>query len=328
MLRRSILRWLALSLLLCGCNSSSNSAGDAASGDAAQPQTQRMIGASLLNLQNPFFQVIGDNMTAEAAQHGYGVTVLSADDDIVKQGHQVKDFIVSGVSAIVLSPCQVDQIGPIIREANEAGIPVFTVDIPCYLPDVKIECQIASDNVGGGRQAAQAMIEALGEAGGKIGILHFRQAESCQLRVQGFQEVIDAHNQSSPAKIEIVDTPEGGGQKAVGASATETMLQAHPDLQGIFAINDPSALGALAALEKAGKADQVTLIGFDGQPDAKLAVREGKLLGTPEQFPDQMGIEIVRAIVAHSKGEDLPAEKLIPTRLYTQEIANSEATTN
>ncbi len=91
-----------------------------------------------------------------------------------------------------------------IQEANAAGIPVFTVDIPCNEPGVKIVTQVATDNFGGGKEAGRAMIEALGDTGGKVAILHFKQAESCQLRVKGFHEAIDAHNEASPGKIDIV----------------------------------------------------------------------------------------------------------------------------
>jgi ribose transport system substrate-binding protein len=87
-------------------------------------------------------------------------------------------------------------------------------------------------------------------------------------------------------------------------------------MRGIFAINDPSALGARAALEKAGKADRVVIIGFDGQPEGKQAIKDGKIYADPIQFPDKMGAEIARAIVKHSKGEDLPPQTLIPTMLY------------
>jgi ribose transport system substrate-binding protein len=303
-------------LLPLGCTSQSDRA--AAPEGTAPTGSQGTIGVSLLTLTNPFFQVIGDHLTEEAARHGYGTTVLSADEDVIKQGNQVKDFIVSGVAAIVLSPCQVEAIGPIIEEANEAGIPVFTVDIPCKLPNVRIECQVASDNYGGGRQAAEGMIEALGGNGGKVAVLHYAQAESCQLRVQGFQDRIREHNASGAPPVEIVAVLEGGGAKDRGAKATEDLLQSTPDIAGIFAINDPSALGALAALERAGKAERVVLIGFDGQPDGKRAIRDGKIYGDPVQFPDKMGVEVVRAIVQHSQGEELPPEKLIPTSFYRQ----------
>lgn len=273
------------------------------------------IGVSLLTLDNPFFKVIGDTITAEGRKQGYDAVVVSGDKDVAKQGNQIKDFIVRKVSAIVLSPCDSKSIIPVIQEANAAGIPVFTVDIPCNEPGVKIVTQVATDNYGGGREAGAAMIEALGSSGGKIGILHFKQAESCQLRVKGFREVIEAHNASGKPRIEIVTELESGGAKDQGYKAAEDALQAHPDLRGLFAINDPAALGARAALEKAGKT-QVLIVGFDGQPEGKQAIKDGKIYADPIQFPDKMGLQIVEAIVRHSKGESLPHQMLIPTRLY------------
>ena len=299
----------------------------AASSSSAPPSDAKAkgtIGVSLLTLDNPFFKVIGDNITSEGKKRGYDAIVVSGDKDVAKQSNQIKDFIVKKVSAIVLSPCDSKSIIPVIQEANAAGIPVFTVDIPCNEPGVKIVTQVATDNYSGGKEAGQAMIEALGEAGGKIAVLHFKQAESCILRVKGFREVIDAHNASGKAKIDIVTELEGGGAKDVGYKAAEDALQAHPDIRGIFAINDPTALGARGAVEKADKTKQVILIGFDGQPEGKQAIKDGKIYADPIQFPDKMGVQIVDAIVRHSKGETLPPQMLIPTSLYRKADAEKD----
>jgi len=282
------------------------------------------IGVSLLALDNPFFKVIGDAITAEGSRQGFETIVVSADKDVARQGNQIKDFIVSKAAAIVLSPCDSKSIIPVIREANAAGIPVFTVDIPCNEPGVMIATQVATDNEGGGREAGLAMIEALGEAGGKIAVLHFKQAESCQLRVKGFRAAIDAHNAAAPAKIDIVTELESNAAKDTGYKAMEDALQAFPDLRGVFAINDPAALGARAALEKAGKADQVKIVGFDGQPEGKQAIRDGKIYADPIQFPDKMGTQTVEAIVRWSRGETLPPQTLIPTSLYRQADAERD----
>ena len=310
-MKQLLLTLLALSLaFVTGCDKPA-----ANSTAPSSAKAKGTIGVSLLTLDNPFFKVIGDNITAEGKKHGYETIVVSADKDVAKQGNQIKDFIVKKVSAIVLSPADTKSIIPVIQEANAAGIPVFTVDIPCNEPGVKIVTQIATDNYAGGKEAGRAMIEALGEAGGKIAVLAFKQAESCILRVKGFREVIDAHNAGGKAKIDIVTELESGGAKDVGYKAAEDALQAHSDLRGIFAINDPAALGARAALEKAGKT-QVMIIGFDGQPEGKQAIKDGKIYADPIQFPDKMGVQIVDAIIRHSKGETLPPQMLIPTSLY------------
>jgi len=303
----------------------SGATGESSSGT----KTKGTIAASLLTLENPFFRVIGDNITAAAKEAGHDAIILSADKDPARQANQVKDFIVKKVAAIVLSPCESRAIIPAIKEANEAGIPVFTVDIPVEDPQgngVQIVSQIATDNYGGGREAGQAMIEALGEQGGKVAILHFKQAQSCRLRVRGFREVIDAHNAANNGPIEIVAELEAGGSKDQGFKAAEDAVQAHSDLRGVFAINDPSALGARAALEKAGKASEVVIIGFDGQPEGKQAIKNGEIYADPIQFPEKMGTEVVEAILRYYRGEEVAAEQLIPTRLYRKADAADDST--
>lgn len=317
-MRRALFPMLG-ALLLPACGPQKDTAPEA----AAAP-VRGVIGASLLTLENPFFKIIGDHLRDEAKRQGYEAVIVSADKDIAKQGNQVKDFIVKKVSAIVLSPADPKSVVPIIQEANAAGIPVFTVDIPCHEPGVQIVTQIATDNLGGGKEAGRAAIELLGTTGGKVAILHLKQAQSCLLRVQGFREVIDAHNASGKPRIDIVAELDGGGARDIGFKAAEDALQAHPDLRVIFAINDPSALGARAALEKAGKAESIQIIGFDGMPEGKLAIKEGKIYADPVQFPEQMGTGVVEAIVRHSKGETLPPETLIPTRLYKKADADAD----
>jgi ribose transport system substrate-binding protein len=314
---------LALSIVLqAGCGDSGHN--KKAKGDKADTN-KPLVGVSLLTLDNPFFRVIGDNVTEVLGKAGYRVVVVSADKDPARQSNQVQDFLQQGARAIVLSPCEAKAVVPVIQEANKKGVPVFTVDIPCREEGVKIVSQVATDNLGGGREAAKGMIEVLGKAGGKVAIIHFKQAESCRLRVQGFREVIDEHNKTNPAsKIDLVTELEGGAAKDLSFKATEDALQAHPGLRGIFAINDPSALGCSAALEKAGKANSITIIGFDGQPEGKKAIREGKIFADPVQFPDRLGTEVAEAILRHSRGEEVKPEILIPTKLYRQADAKDD----
>lgn len=284
------------------------------------------IGVSVLTLTNPFFKVIADTITAEAKAKGYETLVVSGEFDVARQRNQVKDFIVKKVSAIVLCPCDSKSIGSAIQEANEAGVPVFTADIACLAPGVKIVSHIATDNYGGGKQAGEAMIEALGEAGGKVVILDFKQAESCQMRVKGFKEVLAKHAEGKTSgKIEVVSELPGDGKKDQGYKCAEDALQAHPDLRGFFAINDPSALGARAALEKAGKADRVTIIGFDGQPEGKQAIKDGLIYADPVQYPDRIGRMTVESIIGYFAGDDVPPQQLIPTGLYHREDARKDA---
>lgn len=303
-------------LLSCGCER-------APKGEKTSAVNPGVIAVSLLTLNNPHFRQIGDSITEEGRRLGYEVRVLGGEFDVNRQHAQVEAFIAQKVKAIVLSPCDSAAIGSAIREANAAGIPVFTADIACLVPDAKVVTHVATDNYGGGKQAAHAMIEALGEKGGRVAIIDHKLIESCILRVKGFKEILAKHNAGQArGRIEIVDERPGGAARVGGSGAAAALLQAHASLDGVFAVNDPSALGAHAVMEKAGRAGLITLVGFDGSPEGKTAVREGKLYATPIQYPDQIGVETMRAIVRHFKGEALPTEMLIPTALYRQTDAD------
>jgi len=326
MLRRDLfgLFLLVLSSLMMGCNqpSSPNTPSSSGSGSASgEPSPsgaiRGKIGLSILTSSNPFFIEISDSMKEEAAKAGYEVVVVSGDFNPDRQQNQVKNFIVQKVAAIVLTPCDSRAVGTAIQEANAAGIPVFTADIACIAEGAKVVTHVATDNYSGGRQAAIAMIEALGGKG-KVAILDFPQVESVMQRTKGFREELDEQKRTNGIEIEIVAVLPGDGVKDKSYKATQDLLQSHPDLNGIFAINDPSALGAYAAIENANMVEKIKIVGFDGQIDGKQAIRDGKIYADPIQFPKRIGSETVSAILKYLDGEEVPSELLIPTELYRQ----------
>lgn len=196
MLRRQFSCLCAASLLgllvSSGCVSG-DSDGDediSSPGAAGSVESRGTIGFSALTLKNPFFKIIADSMIEAGKQHGFEVLVNDADRDVNEQAQHIDNYIAKGVSVIVLNPADRVAIEPAIRKANAAGIPVFTCDLQCAADDAKITGHIGTDNYQGGRLAGDAMIEALGEAGGDVLVLHFKQANSCILRVQGFSDVL------------------------------------------------------------------------------------------------------------------------------------------
>lgn len=318
--------------MLVGCGSvkkdvanKESASGESGSAQGAKKVEGKRIGISILTSANPFFLEISDAVKAAAGKAGYEVISVSGDNDPNKQQNQVKDFIVQKVSAIILTPCDSRAVGTAIQEANAAGIPVFTADIASIASGAKVITHVATDNYSGGRQAAIAMIEALGGQG-KVAILDFPQVESVMLRTKGFRDELEQQAKEKGVSIEIVGVLPGDGQKDKSYKSTQDLLQSHPDLNGIFAINDPSALGCYAALESAGKVDKIKIVGFDGQIDGKRAIRDGKIYADPIQFPVRIGEETVAAILKYLNGEEVPAEILIPTELYRQADGKADAT--
>lgn len=303
-----------------------SSAGNAS---PAAPESRGKIGFSALTLKNPFFKIIADSLTAAAREEGFEVLVNDAERDVNTQAKHIDNYIAQGVAAIVINPADRIAIGPAVRKANAAGIPVFTCDLECVAEGAEIVAHIGTDNYQGGRLAGEAMIEALGAAGGEVLVLHFKQANSCVERVRGFTDVLQEHNADrEEGQVRIVSELEGGGLRDEGFNATLDALQQHPNLAGIFAINDPSALGAATALRQSGKADQVKVIGFDGQKEGKEAIKAGIIYADPIQFPEKMGRVTLENIVNYLDGEAVDPNQLIPTELYRRADALNDPELN
>jgi len=324
---RTIALIAALLAAAAGCSSKAGKpGGDGKTGaeNAKQkPATAaKRIGISVQTLTNPFFKLIADTVTAEATKHGYKVEVRDGEGKVEKQNDQVQEFIAQGFDAIIICPRNTTAIGQVIRDANKAGIPVFTIDTVCEDKQAKVVFHVGTDNEQGGHVAGIAMIDALkSRGGGEVANLQFQRVDSCVDRVKGFTAEIENYNKSAANKIKIVGRYECEGDKAKGQAATRDALNAHQKLAGIFAINDPAALGAVAVLEAEGKLGGIVVVGFDGQPEAKQAVKAGKLFDTPMQDPQEMAEECVKALVKYFNGEEVKPTLLIPTTKYRKEDA-------
>jgi len=277
-----------------------------------------VIGVSVLTKSNPFFNELADAIVEEAAKHNYKVIVADGNEDPVTQDQQVEDFITKQVDAIVLCPCKSKEVGSSIVKANRAGIPVFTADIASMSKQGEVVCHVATDNFGGGRAAAEAVIEML-DGKGKVAILDFAVVESVMQRTKGFHEKIP----EAPG-IEIVATLDGAGKEKKSADAAQAILETHDDLDGFFCVNDPSAMGAVNAVKKAGKTEQVGIVGFDAQLFAREAVLDGRLYATIVQYPKKIGSTVADAVHRHLVGKPVEPEILIPVSIYRKADAEKD----
>jgi len=297
---------IALTLLTASCARQNT--------EVQQPTPSRgKIGMTCMDLTNPFFKLIGDIMDAEASKYGYSVVALSGELDPAKQNNQLADFAAQGYVAVFLNPVDSKAAGEGVKKAHEAGIPVFTFDVEVTDDDAKdlIVSHIGSDNYQGGLLAGESMMKVTGDQG-KIALITYPEVTSAQQRRDGFMDYLKEHN----SKLEVVTELSGKGNRNDGYSVATDILQAQPDLVGIFAINDPSALGAYSAVLKARKQDQITIIGFDASPAGKQAVFEKKLYDTPQQFPREMAKGTVEAFIKYMNGEEVPKSTFIPCAHY------------
>lgn len=303
-----------MALAACG---QKKEAGEAATERGAAAGTRLVVGVSLLTRTHPFYQDLEAGLREAAEQQGYELIVQAGEFDVAKQKDQIADFLVRKVGAIVVCPCDSKSIGTSVQAANQAGIPVFTADIAVLAEGAKVVCHVASDNVAGGVLAAQALARAVAGSG-KVAIIDHPEVESVIQRVRGFEE-----EAARSGGLTIVAKLSGHGVKDGAFRTAEDILQAHPDLAGIFGINDDSALGALAAIEKAGRLGQVAIVGFDAVPEAREAIRAGKIAADVIQQPRVIGETTIRAIADYVGGREVPASILIPCALFTKETAAS-----
>jgi ribose transport system substrate-binding protein len=287
-------------LCLAACSGSSEQ------GAASRP----VVGVSLLTQTHAFFKELEAGLREEAAARQIDLVVVACETDPARQAAQIEDFVAQRVSAILLAPCDSDAVGPHLAGPENAGIPVFTADIAAHSGTVVTH--VASDNVQGGRLAAQAMAERLGGTGDVLIIDHPTVA-SVQDRVRGFEDEMRKH-----PGIRIVGKPSSDGQRARAMAVMEDMLQAHAGLKGVFGINDDSALGATAVLEAAGRTD-VVVIGYDATEEAQKAIISGgPLKADVIQYPRRIGRTAIEMIARHLAGEKVPAVVPIEVGLWTK----------
>jgi len=321
---------MAIAVCVSGCNKGSedtpaggNNSGNTAGGAGAgkTPAGDKVIGFSVLTMENPFFKDLAEDVATAAKRHGYSVIVVDSEEKEANQDNQVRDFITRKVNAIILNPANSSSIGESIKRANRAGIPVFTCDIKSLSPDAKVVCHVATNNYTGGRLAAQAIMEVTGNVG-KVAIVDYPEIESVMERVRGFKD--ELREKKSP--IEIVQIVPAEGKREKAFSATKEIMTNAPDLSAIFAINDPTGLGVAAALKSLGKTDQVKIVAFDGMPEGKRAIKDGRIYADAVQSTKKIAEGVVNAIVKDSEGEDVPAEIRIPTTLYRKADADADPT--
>ena len=284
----------------------------------AVPRSGVVVGVSLLTRTHPFYQELEEGLRQAAAERGFELAVQAGEFDVARQKGQIESFIVRRVGAIVVCPCDSRSIGTSIQGANRAGIPVFTADIAVLAEGVQVVSHVASDNVAGGRLAAQAVVKALGGRG-TVAIIDHPEVESVIQRVRGFEEEVARH-----PEVRIVAKLSGRGTKDVASRTAEDILQAHPSLDAIFGINDDSALGALAAVEKAGRLGRVTIVGFDAIPEARAAIAAGKIYADVVQQPREIGRRTIETVAAYLAGEKVPPATLIDCTLFTRDEATGK----
>jgi ribose transport system permease protein len=271
----------------------------------------KKVGLSLSTLNNPFFVQIKSGAQQEAKKLGVDLTVTDAQNDASQQANQLQNFTSSGLGSIIVNPVDSDAAGPAVRSANKAGIPVVGVDRGVNKADTA--ALVASDNIAGGKLGAKAMAEKLGGKGKIVILQGLAGTSASRERGAGFAEGLKDY-----PGIKVVARQPADFDRTKGLDVMTNLLQAHPDIQGVFAENDEMALGAVKALgSKAGKS--VSVIGFDGEPDGLKAVANGTMYASVAQQPKELGRIAVENALKAAEGKKVDKTVMVPVKVVTKE---------
>ncbi len=237
---------------------------------------------------NPFFDPMIKAAEAQAKAMGATLDVQAPqqESDKERQFALVQDVTARGANAILITPADSKGIIPALKQAQAKGVTIINLDnrvdaAAAKAAGVQMGGYAGADNEIGGALAGEAMVEIL-KGKGKVAILEgIRGADNAEARKRGFT--------SAAGKLDIVASDSANWDTAQAYAKFQSMMAAHPDLNGVFCANDKMALGAIKAIREAGKKGKITVVGYDNIPDVKKYLQNGEMAATIDQHPDLMG---------------------------------------
>ncbi|MBC5689126.1 substrate-binding domain-containing protein [Mediterraneibacter sp. NSJ-55] len=230
-------------------------------------ENKKVIGVSLLNCTHVFYNNIQKGLETKAEELGWELIIQDAAADANKQLSQVQDFITQDVDAIIICPTNSAGSKSMVELADAADIPVFTMDIES---DGEVVSHIATDNYKGGQIAAEYMLEnILTDKKGDVAVITYSEIEACIQREEGFTDYLA---ENAP-EVNVVDIQNYSGDQQKAADVMQNMLLKHENIDVVFAVGDPAAIGAQSSIDAAGK--ETLIIGYDGNPEGIEAIKAG-----------------------------------------------------
>jgi ribose transport system substrate-binding protein len=269
---------------------------------------------------NPFFARMETGARQAADSLGINLMVGSTtrETDIEQQISIVENMIVQSVQAILIAPSDSKAIVNVLKKAQRQNIFIINIDNridaeTARAAELDIECYIGVDNALGGQMAGEYLVGLLDGKGNVAMLEGIRGVDNAEARKSGFLKSI------KNTEIKLVASQSANWAQDEGLDVFANMLQAFPNINGLFCANDMMALGAMQAIEQAGKTGQIFVASYDNLKAAQQAILANKLHGTIEQHPEIMGFEGI--VAAHNliEGKSIPQEKLVQLGLITKE---------
>ncbi|GGA73967.1 D-ribose ABC transporter substrate-binding protein [Flavobacterium palustre] len=271
------------------------------------------IAVVVSTLNNPWFVMLAESAAENAKKLGYEAKIFDSQNNPAIESDNFENLISSGYDAILLNPTDSDGSISNILKAKTAGIPVFCMDREVNADDAATS-QILSDNYSGCVAIGIEFVKELKEKGKYVEILGLVGDNNTWARSGGFHSVVDKF-----PNLKMVAQQSGDFDRNKAMEVLETILQANPDIDGVFCGNDAMAMGAFQALQAAGKETKVKIFGFDGASDVVEKIREKKIVATGMQFP-----KVMAQTAAQYADEYFKGRKVFPQRVPVEvELVNA-----
>jgi ribose transport system substrate-binding protein len=268
------------------------------------------IGFSPYTLKNEYFTAVQKGVERACNEFGFELITQDPQSSETTQATQIENMIAQGIKALVYIPQNSKGARSVLQYCRDNGVKVINIDNVVIKDDHDlVDAIIASDNIQLGYLAGQWVAKNRPN-GADILIVHLLTAESCVVNVEGFWKGI-RENVANPSLYKEVQVVEGQGATDAAYKVVQPALEAHPEINVIFAINDTSALGAVAAVNDAGKTGQIDILGKDAAPIGKHAIKEGAMVQSSAQRPTYMGYAAVKTAVELLKGNKVQFETSI-----------------
>jgi ribose transport system substrate-binding protein len=273
------------------------------------------VGYCTPSLNAPFYVVLSGYVKKYAETYGMQFAAADGQDDIIRQITSMEDLIATGVNVLILNPLDHKALVPAVNAAVKSGIPVFILD--SYIdPAAQYITSIQANNQGNGELVGEWAVKKFGRAKVKAALISGSQGNPIGREkrlgfIRGFSEAQLVTKGS--ADLTIVSQGWGNWTNNGGLKAMEDILVANPDINLLVAENDAMAIGALKAINEAGKSANITVVGFDGQKEAYELIRQGKFGATALNSPKELARLVVEAVVKYLNGEK-QIDKVIFTR--------------
>ena len=263
-----------------------------------------LFGATYMTLNNPFFEVIDNEMRNVIEANGDMMITMDPQLSLTRQIEQIHTMMKQGVDVLIVNPVDSKGLIDVLKEAKEKGIFIIAIDTNVYNGNDFVDYTIVSDNYEAGRLCATHMMSLKNAA--NIILLKHEAAYSAVERIQGFKDVIQEH-----PNYRIVEELECEGQLEKSMPLITQAIKKRVNFDVVMSLNDPSALGAVAALQEAGTLDQVLVYGVDGTPEAKVLVKKGFMEGTVAQYPKKMAKKAIASAYALLEGQTYLKEEIV-----------------